>query len=96
MFSSCAISPTVPRLPGNCFLRGEFPRLRDEIIPGLIRKLPEIGRSRAFHRMVFSRKSVPKAMALFAEHPELDGLWKLFPEITKEEAKIKSITETGS
>jgi hypothetical protein len=65
----------------------EFPRLRAEIIPRLIRELPEIGRSRAFHRMAFSREAVPKTMALFAEYPELDGLWKLFLEITKEEAR---------
>ncbi|MDB5105531.1 MAG: P-aminobenzoate N-oxygenase AurF [Fibrobacteres bacterium] len=67
-------------------LAGEFPRLRAEVLPALLKELPDIGRSRAFHRMAFSKDSVPKTMALFAEYPELDGLWNLFLEITKEEA----------
>jgi hypothetical protein len=67
-------------------LADEFPRLRAEVVPALLRELPGIGHSRPFHRMAFSRDAVPKTMALFAEYPELDGLWKLFPEITKEEA----------
>ncbi len=69
-------------------LAAEFPRLNAEIKPALLRELPDIGRSRAFHRMAFSRESVPKTMALFAEYPELDGLWDLFLEITKEEARM--------
>ena len=61
-----------------------------EIIPELRRELPDIGYSRAFHRMAFSRDSVPKTMALFAEYPELDRLWTLFLEVTKDEARGSS------
>jgi hypothetical protein len=68
-------------------LGSEFPRLQADVIPALLRELPDIGRSRAFHRMAFSRDAVPKTMALFAEYPELDGLWDLFLEITKAEAR---------
>jgi hypothetical protein len=65
----------------------EFPRLRAEIIPDLRKELPGLGTNLDFHRTSFSLASVPKTMALFAEYPELDGIWRMFLAVTKEEAR---------
>jgi hypothetical protein len=56
----------------------EYPRLSESIIPTFLEQIPLLATSEAFHRMAFSRESVPKTMALFAEYDELDRLWPLF------------------
>lgn len=68
-------------------LAEEFPRLRARIIPDLRKELPGLGANPDFHRNSFSLASVPKTMALFAEYPELDGIWDMFLAVTKEEAR---------
>jgi hypothetical protein len=81
MFRSLMKSYVFPRRTSRKVLEalgGEFPHLRREIIPALLRELPGLGRSPEFHRMGFSREAVPKTLALFAAYPEMDGLWDLF------------------
>lgn len=56
----------------------EFPALRARAIPALVRELPQLKTSRSFHQVAFSRDAVGKTMELFAQYPELDGLWELF------------------
>ena len=62
----------------------EFPELKRDVLPALVRELPLLGQSREYHRMAFSRKAVKNSLALFAEYPELDCLWSLFLVETKE------------
>ena len=59
-------------------LADEFPRLKETVIPAFLEQLPGLATDQAFHRMAFSRDSVPKTMELFAEYDELDRLWPLF------------------
>ncbi len=61
----------------------EFPELERDVIPALERELPLLGKSKEYHQMAFSRKSVGNSLALFAEYPELDRLWPLFQVETK-------------
>jgi len=56
----------------------EFPHLQRSIIPDFLQQLPSLATSSAFHRMAFSRESVPRAMELFSRYDELDCLWRLF------------------
>jgi hypothetical protein len=56
----------------------EFPRLTESIIPTFLEQIPTLATDPSFHRMAFSRESVPKTMDLFAEYDELDRLWPLF------------------
>jgi hypothetical protein len=67
-------------------LGGEFPELRAEVVPALLRELPAIGLSRSVHEVAFSAAAVPKTLALFAAYPELDGLWDLFLATDKKSA----------
>ena len=88
MFTALMRGYVYPKnIPGGvmAMLGEEFPRLRTEIIPAMRSELIGLGTSRDFHDLAFSRGSVPKAMALFAEYPELDGLWPMFLAVTKEE-----------
>jgi hypothetical protein len=74
----------------------EFPRLRAEIIPSLRRELPGLGRNAEFHRISFSRASVPKTLGLFAEYAELDGIWDLFLAADKEGCRQGSDGKDGA
>ncbi len=72
---------TSPRNTARQTLRqlgSEFPELKRDVIPALERELPLLGKSKEYHQMAFSRKSVGNSLALFAEYPELDRLWSLF------------------
>jgi hypothetical protein len=88
MFTSLMRSYVFPRRTSRRILEvmgEEFPRLKEDVIPALLRELPGIGRSPEFHRMAFSMDSVPKTLALFAQYPELDGLWELFLAVRKDD-----------
>ncbi len=56
----------------------EFPSLKENIIPQLLKQLPQVGLNHEFHEMLFNRRATPRSMKLFAEYPEHDGLWDLF------------------
>lgn len=56
----------------------EHPRLRQFIVPRLLDELKHVGRNKAFHQKHFSRAALPHTLALLAEYPEHDPLWKMF------------------
>jgi hypothetical protein len=56
----------------------EFPQLTQSIIPTFLEQIPSLASNASFHRMAFSRESVPRAMELFSRYDELDRLWPLF------------------
>ena len=81
------VSPRRTSLKVLEVLGEEFPELRAEVIPALIRELPLLRTSRSFHQVAFSREAVGHSMALFAEYPELDRVWDLFVVEQKEGAR---------
>ena len=60
-------------------LSGEYPQLRPEVAPRMLRELQEVGADLAYHEKNFSPVAHPRSLALLAEYPEHDALWALLP-----------------
>ena len=71
-------------------LEREFPRLRQSITPQLRAELPGIGFNLEFHRRMFSRRALPRTLALLAEYPEHDRVWKLLLAERKRDPQLEA------
>jgi len=80
MFARLMKAYTAPRRTSLRILEvlgQEFPELHERAIPALRRELPLLRTSESFHEAAFSRRVLPKSLALFAEYDELDPIWDL-------------------
>jgi hypothetical protein len=57
----------------------EYPQLRAQVVPQMLRELGDVARNPLYHEKNFSPAAQPHTLALLAEYPEHDALWQLLP-----------------